>query len=183
MIISRTASLPQTLVLALAAMLASACSGPTTAETPVFAASAAAAGPAEATGAGEGEFGSGTLRFELQPEKQLTLPVTFCAGHGTILTIAAQEGETQVDLRVTELPALREGKPLEDVADAGYRATGSDEGRVFYDIWQTKSMDEVIRDGDTTRARGTMYGLRSYDKAMASAPRPSRSESATSAWR
>ena len=168
MTLFRTAALPQKLALALTVLLASACGGPKSADpaaasTDTAATRAVAAAVAAANDKGEGEFGSGTLSFHLQPGTPVPLPVTFCAGHGTILTIAAKEGETQVDLRVIELPSLRDGKPLDEVAQAGYRFTGSDQGRGFQEIWQSRSMDEVVRDGDTTRARGKMYGLRMYD--------------------
>ena len=172
MAVFRRAALPQHLALALTVLLISAC-GPkpadpagTGADTAATRAVAAAVAAAKDKGEdeGEGEFGSGTLSFQLSPDAPLTLPVTFCAGHGTILTIAAKEGEAQVDLRVVELPALRDGKPLKEVAEAGYRFTGSDQGRIFNDIWQTRSVDEATRDGNTTRVRGKMYGLRSYSK-------------------
>ena len=169
MTIFRAAALPQTLALALAVLLASACSGPTPADK---AAAGAVGGAARsiadaamtADDKGGTGLGSGTLGFELQPDTHLTLPVTACLGHGTMFTVGAKEGETQVDMRVIELPALREDKPLKDVTEVGYRFTGSDQSRAFFEIWQTKSIDEVIRDGDTTRVRGKMYGLRSYDK-------------------
>ena len=69
-----------------------------------------------------------------------------------------------MDLRVVELPAMRDGAPLKDVTDAGYRFDGSDQGRGFQEVWQTSSIDEVVRDGDTTQVRGNMHGLRMYDK-------------------
>ena len=170
MTIFRNAALPQTFTLGLTVLLATAC-GPkpadpaaASAENAATRAVAAAVAAADDGRESAGEFGSGTLRFQLQPAASLPLPVTFCAGHGTILTIAGREGETQVDLRVIELPAMRDGKPLEEVAQAGYRFTGSEQGRVYQEIWQTRSMDEVVRDGDTTRARGKMYGLRMYAK-------------------
>lgn len=167
----RTVVLQQNFALALVVLLGSACSGPTPADKPAASADNAATRAIAATVAaanekaeGEGESGSGTLSFQLKPGAALTLPVTFCAGHGTILTIAGKEGETQVDLRVIELATLRDGKPLKEVAEAGYRFNGSDQGRNFFEIWQTRSMDEVTRDGNTTRVRGKMYGLRSYSK-------------------
>lgn len=170
MTFSRTASLPHTLTLALTVLIASGC-GPKTSDPAAAGADpaatravAAAVAAANDKGEGEDEFGSGTLSFHLPPAEPLPLPVTFCAGHGTILTIVGREGETQVDLRVIEQPAMRNGKPLEDVTQAGYRFTGSDQGRVFQEIWQTRSMDEVVRNGDVTRARGKMYGLRMYKK-------------------
>jgi hypothetical protein len=163
---SLTAALPRTLALALTVLLASACADKPS--DPIAASTAPAATEAVASDDEpmfpEGAFGSGTLSFELKPDAALQLPVTFCAGQGTILTIAAREGEAQVDLRVIELPALRDGKPLVEVTEAGYRFTGTDQGRTFWDTWQTRSLDEVVRDGDTTRVRGKMYGLRSYDK-------------------
>ena len=167
----RDATRPQSLALALSVFLMSACSGPAPADKPAAAADnaatraiAAAVAGANEEGEDEGGLGSGTLNFQLQPDPALTLPITFCAGYGTILTVAGREGETQVDLRVIEATAMRDGRALEEVTEAGYRFTGSDEGRAFNEIWQTRSMDEVVRDGDTTRARGTLYGLRSYDK-------------------
>lgn len=176
MTIFRKAALPQTLALTLTVLLISAC-GSTPADP--AATGAVAAAVAAANDMGKGEFGSGTLRFDLQPDTHLTLPVTFCAGHGTILTIAAKERETQVDLRIYELPALREDKPLKDVTESGYRFTGSDKGRGFQEIWQTtsitqhaKSIEEVVRDGDTTRVRGKMYGLRSYNNGNGTGPSP-----------
>lgn len=168
MTIFRAAALPQTLALALAVLFASACSGPTPADKPGEKPGASRAAPTSATSDDdeddEGGMGSGTLSFQLQPDAARTLPVTFCAGHGTILTVVGSEGEAQVDLRVIETPALRDGKPLNEVASVGYRFTGSDQGRAFSEIWQTKSIEEATRDGDTTRARGSLYGLRSYDK-------------------
>ncbi len=170
----RTAALPQVLALALTVLLASACDGPKPADKAAAGAVGdAARSIADAAMAADDKswtgVGSGTLSFDLQPDTHLTLPVTFCAGQGTILTIAAKEGDTQVDLRMYESPALREGKSLKDVTEAGYRFTGSDQGRNFDEFWQTnsitqsaKSIDEVIRDGDTTRVRGKMHGLRSY---------------------
>ena len=164
----RAAALQQTLALALAVLLASACSGPTPGDKPVQKPGASSTPPAAMSDVDEdddeGGFGSGTLSFELKPDAAMTLPVTFCAGHGTILTVVGKEGETQVDLRVIELPALKEGKPLKEIAEVGYRFTGSDQGRAFNEIWQTRSIDEATRDGYTTRARGKLYGLRSYDK-------------------
>ena len=179
MTICRTAALPQTLTLALTVLLISAC-GPkpadpaaASADTPAARAVAATVAAAKGKNEGnEGEFGSGTLSFQLKPDAPLTLPVTFCAGHGKILTIAGRQADTQVDLRVIELPVLRDGKPLKEVTDAGYRFTGNDQGRDFNEIWQTKSMDEVIRDGDTTRVRGKMYGLRSYDEGNGTGSTP-----------
>ena len=161
----RAAALPQFLALALTVLLASACDGP----KPADKAAAGAARPiADAAMAADDkswtQIGSGTLSFDLQPDTHLTLPVTFCAGYGTVLTVSSKEGDAQVDLRVIELPALREDKPLKDVTEAGYRFTGNDQGRDFNETWQTRSIEEVIRDGDTTRVRGKMYGLRSYSK-------------------
>ena len=158
----RTAARPHNLALALTVLLASAC-GPRPADPATATAKPAPVAAADDDG-DEGEFGSGSLDFQLEPGASLPLPVTFCAGHGTILTIAGREGETQVDLRVIEQPAMRDGAPLEEVTQAGYRFNGTDQGRAFQEVWQSRSMDEVVRDGDTTRARGKMYGLRMYDK-------------------
>ncbi len=164
----RAAALPQTLALALTVLLATACSGPTPADEPAQKPGASSTPSAAMSDVDEnddeGGFGSGTLSFELKPDAAMTMPVTFCAGHGTILTIAGKEGETQVDMRLIELPALKEGKPLKEIAEVGYRFTGSDQGRVFNDIWQTRSIDEATHDGDSIRARGRLYGLRSYEK-------------------
>lgn len=169
MTVFRTAALPQALALTLTVLLASACDGPKPADK---AAAGAVAGAARdiahaamaADDKGGTGLGSGTLTFDLQPDTHLTLPVTACMGHGTMFTVGATEGLTQVDMRVIELPALREDKPLKDVTDVGYRFTGNDQGRDFNETWQTRSIDEVIRDGDTTRVRGKLYGLRSYSK-------------------
>lgn len=165
----RTAALPQALALTLTMLLASACDAPNPADKAAAGALAGAArSVADAAMATDdkdaGEFGSGTLSFDLQPDTHLTLPVTFCNGHGTIFTVNSKQGDAHVDLRVTELPALREDKPLKDVTEVGYRFTGSDQGRAFEEFWQTRSIDEAIRDGDITRVRGKMYGLRSYSK-------------------
>lgn len=160
----RSAVLPKTLALALAALLLSACE-PTPADTaPVASKPAPVVAPA-GNGEEKGAFGSGSLEFQLEPNATLPLPVSFCAGHGTILTIAGREGENQVDLRVTELEAARGGASLERSTEVGYRFNGTDDqGRKFSEIWQTRSIDEVVRDGDSTRVRGKMYGLRSFDK-------------------
>ena len=163
----RAAVLPQTL--ALTVLLASACSGPAPADKPAAAAENAATRAIAAAVAGAddedtGGMGSGTLSFQLKPGAALPLPITFCAGYGTVLTVAGREGETQVDLRVIDAPAIRDGKTLEEVTEAGYRFTGKEEGRVFQEVWQTRSIDAVMRDGETTRARGKMYGLRMYAK-------------------
>lgn len=164
MTFTHKAALPQTLALALTVLLASGC-GPAPADNAGATTPAARENPAaDAENENESEFGSGTLSFRLEPDTTLPLPVTFCAGHGTILTIAGREGETQVDLRVIELPAMRDGAPLEEVTEAGYRFNGSDQGRNFQEVWQSRSMDEVVRDGDVTRVRGKMYGLRMYEK-------------------
>lgn len=162
----RSAALPQTLALALTVLLASACSGPTPGDKPANQSrtSSASSSPVTEDDDEQGEVGSGTLTFQLQPDAAMTLPVTFCAGHGTIFTVTGKEGGTQVGMRLIELPALKEGKPLKEIADVGYGFTGNDQGRVFNETWQTRSIDEATRDGDTTRARGKMYGLRSYDK-------------------
>lgn len=158
----RRTALPSTLALALTVLLASACGDKPADPAPAGQAATAAAQPAKADDAGA--FGSGTLSFQLPPGAPVPLPVTFCAGHGTILTIAGREGETQVDLRVVELPSMRNGAPLEQGTQVGYRFNGTDQGRVFQEVWQTRATDEVVRDGDTTRVRGKMHGLRMYDK-------------------
>lgn len=170
MTLFRIAALPQALALGLTVVLVTACGSKSadpaaaSADNAATRAVAAAVAAANERDEREGEIGSGTLSFQLQPGAVLPLPVTFCAGHGKILTVVGREGETQVDLRVIELPAMRDGKSLEEVTQAGYRFSGSDQGRGFQEVWQTRSMDEVVRDGDTTRARGKMYGLRSYAK-------------------
>ncbi|GAB2503845.1 hypothetical protein [Arenimonas alkanexedens] len=159
-----TAARPHALLLSLTVLLASACgSGPA---DPAASATMPAATVADEDDdySDDAGLGSGALDFHLAPDTTLPLPVTFCAGQGTILTIAAREGETQVDLRVIELPTLRDGAPLEEVTEAGYRFTGEDQGRVFQEVWQSKAIDNVVRDQDTTRVSGTMYGLRMYDK-------------------
>ena len=170
----RAAALPHTLALALAVLFASACSGPAPGDKPAGTPGASAAPSSAMSDADddEGEFGSGTLSLQLQPDAAMTLPVTFCAGHGTILTIAAKEGETQVDVRLIELPALRDGKPLDEIASVGYRFTGSDQDRAYNEIWQSRSIDEAIHEGDTTRVRGKLYGLRSYDKGNGTGSTP-----------
>lgn len=166
MTISRSAALSQAIVLGLTMLFASGCSGPTagdkSAEKP--GASSVSSSAMSEDDDDAGEFGSGTLSFQLQPDAAITMPVTFCAGHGTILTIAGKEGEAQVDMRLIELPALRDGKSLKEIAEVGYRFTGTDEGRDFEEFWQTRSIEEAIHDGDITSARGKMYGLRSYSK-------------------
>ena len=161
MTLSRAAALPQAIVLALTVLFASACGGPTSADKP--GAKSAPSSTTSETDDGAGEFGSGTLTFNLPPNAPLTLPVTFCAGHGTILTVVGKAGETQVDLRVPEMPGKRDRASLIERAEAGYRFNGSDQGRKFMELWQSRSMDDVVRDGDTTRVSGKMYGLRTYD--------------------
>jgi len=163
---------PQTLALVLTVLLVSACD-PSPADPATTASNPApVAAPTGDTGA-KGEFGSGTLEFHLEPDTTLPLPVTFCAGHGTILTVAGREGETQVDLRVIELEAARDGASLEKSTEVGYRFNGTDDqGRKFMEIWQTRSVDEVVRDGDSTRVRGKMYGLRSLDKGNGAGTSP-----------
>lgn len=162
---SRAAALPQTLALALAVLFASACSPapPGTTNAPQAAAPAAAASD-DTDNPDDGEAGNGTLRFQLEPDTTLSLPITLCAGAGKLLTVVGSEGTAQVDLRVVELPAMRDGAPLKDVTDAGYRFDGSDQGRGFQEVWQSRSIDEVVRDGNATQVRGSMYGLRMYDK-------------------
>lgn len=159
------------LALALAALLLSACE-PTPADPATTASKPAPAVVPAANSEEKGAFGSGKLEFHLEPNTTLPLPVTFCAGHGTILTVAGREGETQVDLRVTELEAARGGASLERSTEVGYRTNGTDQGRAFMDLWQTRSVDEVIRDGDNTRVRGKMYGLRSFDKGNGTGTSP-----------
>lgn len=169
----RNAVRPQTIALALTALLLSACN-PTPADPAANTVSKPAPETAPADNSGEKEaFGSGSLEFHLEPNTTLPLPVTFCAGHGTILTVAAREGETQVDMRVTELEAARGGASLEKSTEVGYRFNGTDDqGRKFLELWQTRSIDEVVRDGDSTRVSGKMYGLRSFDKGNGTSTSP-----------
>lgn len=167
MTIFRAAAVPQTLALVLAVLFASACGGPTPADK-----TANKSGPSSTPSsamsesdddADEGGLGSGTLTFTLPPNAPLILPVTFCAGHGTILTVVGKQGESQVDVRVPEMPGKRDRASLIERTEAGYRFNGSDQGRTFMELWQSQSIDDVVRDGDTTRVSGKMYGLRTYD--------------------
>ncbi len=174
MIQFRTAVMPQLLGLVLTVVVASACSGPTPADRAATGTASTSEVATDDSNEGAGEFGSGTLTFNLQSNAPLTLPVTFCAGHGTILTIGASEGEAQVDVRVPELPGNRDRASMIERAEAGYRFNGTDQGRTFMEIWQSRSIEDVVRDGDHTRVSGTMYGLRSYDNGdgTGSTPEP-----------
>ncbi|WP_157559346.1 hypothetical protein [Hydrogenophaga crassostreae] len=167
-----TAVRPQTLALALAVLLVSACD-PAPADPAATASQPASAVAPAGESEDKGALGSGSLEFHLEPGTTLALPVTFCAGHGTILTVAGREGETQVDLRVIELEAARSGASLEKSTEVGYRFNGTDDqGRKFMELWQTRSIDAVVRDGDNTRVSGKLYGLRSFDKGNGAGTSP-----------
>lgn len=104
----------------------------------------------------------GTMSFTLDRGVSLSLPVTFCAGFGTVLTVVAREGETQVDLRIVENPAMRNGMPVESGTVGSFRHAGSDDGRRFEELWSSERILQVLRDGPRTHVRGTMTGQRFY---------------------
>lgn len=108
-----------------------------------------------------GEDG-GTMSFTLDRGVSLSLPVTFCGGFGTVLTVAGREGDTQADTRIVESPVMRGDAPLEDNASTSFRYAGEQDGRRYEELWTSRRHDRVLRDGQRTRVEGTMTGQRFY---------------------
>jgi len=102
------------------------------------------------------------MSFTLDRGVSLSLPVTFCAGFGTVLTVAAREGDTQADTRIVESPLMRGDAPLEDGASTSFRYAGEQDGRRYEELWTSRRHDRVLRDGPRTRVEGTMTGQRFY---------------------
>lgn len=153
---SRYAVSPSAFPALLAVLLLAGCGSEPA--TPAAAAAVGAAPPAtEATGTGTGSLG-----FELASITTLELPVTYCAGAEAIYTVAANQGETQVDFRIVEHPVMRDGAPLEEVTQASMRRNGSAGGRDYLENWASTTITTVSRDGDETRISGRMQGQRMY---------------------
>lgn len=98
--------------------------------------------------------GEGELRFRLGGDVSLRLPVSYCAGAGTILTVMARDETHQVDLRLVDSERIRNGRPVEDVATVSYMLHGAD----YQDLWQTKAIGSVERAGSRTTVTGTLTG-------------------------
>lgn len=124
------------------------------------------AAPSALAGAGAAQeipADSGTmLAFSLERGVERQLPVTYCAGSGSVLTIVGREGDTQVDVRIIENELMRGGAPLEDSTETTYRFTGEESGRRYEELWESATNRTVIRDGDSTRIEGKMRGRRMY---------------------
>jgi hypothetical protein len=110
---------------------------------------------------GESDSG-GTLVFKLDRGVSVQLPITFCTGFGTVLTVVGRKGDTQVEARIIENTTMRGGEPLELSTVSGYRTTGEEDGRRYEEQWQSRSHQAVKREGAVTRITGTMYGQRFY---------------------
>jgi len=106
--------------------------------------------------------GGGTLTFTLDRGVSLQVPITFCAGFGTVLTVVGRDGDAQVDTRIIENATMRGGEPLELSTVSGYRTTGEEDGKRYEEQWQSRSHQSVVREGASTRLTGTMYGQRFY---------------------
>ena len=117
--------------------------------------------PGELNQAAAGEDG-GTMSFSLDRGVSLSLPITFCGGFGTVLTVAAHEGEMQADTRIVESPVMRGDAPLEDSASSSFRFSGEQDGRRYEELWTSRKHVRVLRDGQRTRVEGTMTGQRFY---------------------
>lgn len=117
--------------------------------------------PGKLNQAAAGEDG-GTMSFSLDRGVSLSLPITFCGGFGTVLTVAARAGDTQADTRIVESPVMRGDSPLEDSASTSYRYAGEQDGRRYEELWTSRKHARVLRDGQRTRVEGTMTGQRFY---------------------
>ena len=117
--------------------------------------------PGELNQAAAGEDG-GTMSFSLDRGVSLSLPITFCGGFGTVLTVAAHEGDMQADTRIVESPVMRGDAPLEDSASSSFRFSGKQDGRRYEELWTSRKHVRVLRDGQRTRVEGTMTGQRFY---------------------
>ena len=117
--------------------------------------------PGELNQAAAGEDG-GTMSFSLDRGVSLSLPITFCGGFGTVLTVAAHEGDMQADTRIVESPVMRGDAPLEDSASSSFRFSGDQDGRRYEELWTSRKHVRVLRDGQRTRVEGTMTGQRFY---------------------
>lgn len=106
--------------------------------------------------------GGGTLTFTLDRGVSLRMPITVCTGFGTVLTVVARDGDTQVDTRIIENATMRGGQPLELSTTSGYRRTGTQDGKRYEEQWQSRSHQSVVREGANTRVSGAMYGQRLY---------------------
>lgn len=111
--------------------------------------------------AAAGEDG-GTMSFSLDRGVSLSLPITFCGGFGTVLTVAAREGDTQADTRIVESPLMRGDSPLEDSTSTSFRHAGEQDGRRYEELWTSRQHVRVLRDGQRTRVEGMMTGQRFY---------------------
>lgn len=110
----------------------------------------------------DGGTGGGTLTFTLDRGVSLQMPITFCAGFGTVLTVVGRDGDTQVDTRIIENATMRGGEPLELSTASSYRTVGEEDGKRYEELWQSRSHQSVVREGASTRLTGTMYGQRFY---------------------
>lgn len=104
----------------------------------------------------------GTMSFSLDRGVSLSLPITFCGGFGTVLTVTARDDDTQADTRIVESPVMRGDAPLEDGASSSFRFSGEQDGRRYEELWTSRKHVRVLRDGQRTRAEGTMTGQRFY---------------------
>ena len=148
----------RSVALVLAAVLA-ACSGDPQPQ-------AGASGPAavvSSTGDTDTDT-AGELRLQLRQDAPLVLPVTYCSGQEAIYTVVAKQGDLQVDMRVLEHPTMRGDKPLEAVTEASLQRSGTEDGRAYQDMWASKAVAKVERDGEATRISGRMQGIRMHAK-------------------
>lgn len=122
----------------------------------------AAPGAADSSSEAPEGLTGGVVEFTLDRGVTLVLPVTFCAGAGTVLTVVGREGETQVDVRIIENEMMRGKAPIEESTETTYRFAGDESGRRYEELWESTSNRTVIREGDTTRIEGEMRGRRMY---------------------
>lgn len=105
---------------------------------------------------------AGELRLQLGQDAPLVLPVTYCSGQEAMYTVVAKQGEMQVDMRVLEHSMMRGDKPLEAVTEASLQRSGTEDGRAYQDMWASKEVGKVERDGEATRISGRMQGIRMH---------------------
>jgi hypothetical protein len=100
----------------------------------------------------------GSMTLALEGHAPVTVPVTACAGFGTILTIQGRQGKTVVDLQVVEMPALLEGRTMAESSTAGF-TTASDASTLEADeIWLADRITSASRTGQRVELAGVMTG-------------------------